>query len=81
MKLKPGQRAVLRDNDGRKFTAKPFFYADHMGEGVRVQLFLETGVPLKCIDEATGTYSAGESGMTLYLVSPSSTTETNGQVR
>jgi hypothetical protein len=58
---------VFRSDDGAEVVARPFFYTEHSGSGIKVDLFTDLGVRLQCVDEAIGAYSLGESGKLLYL--------------
>jgi len=63
---------VFWADNGAEVVARPFFYTEHSGAEIRVELFTDDGMRLRCVDESNGVYSLGESGKLLYLKPSSS---------
>jgi hypothetical protein len=49
-----GTLVTLFATEGAEILARPFFYTDHGGGGLQVELFTEYGDKVQCVDESRG---------------------------
>jgi hypothetical protein len=66
-KFSPGKPVALFTSEGAEILARPFFYTDQMGNGLRVELYTDDGGIVHCIDESKGIYSLAGFGTPLFL--------------
>jgi len=57
MRFRPREKVVLNCEDGASVLARPFFFTEGFGGGIKVELLTDSNRPLRCVDEAKGIYA------------------------